>query len=176
MKKSIFIILIASFFILGFSLGKKNTEALITNKKMMQVGIIVKDIEKSAANWADLLGLEKSPEIKMAAVSESVPTEYKGKPSEATAKLAFLKLENITIELIEPVGEHSTWKEFLDTKGEGIHHIAFNVKGMDGYIEKFENRGIPMIQRGGWATGEYTYMDGSNNLGLIIELLEQYNQ
>lgn len=176
MKKSLFILLIASIFLFGFSLGKKKSEALIPDKKMMQVGIIVKDIEKSAANWADFLGLEESPEIKMAEASESVPTEYKGKPSGSTAKLAFLKLDNITIELIEPLGDNSTWKEFLDTKGEGIHHIAFNVQGMDDYIEKFEKNGIPMVQRGGWATGEYTYMDGSTHLGLIIELLEHYNQ
>ena len=41
-------------------------------------------------------------------------TTYRGKPSDAKAKLTFFQLENITIELIEPVGENSTWKEFLD--------------------------------------------------------------
>ena len=72
------------------------------------------------------------------------------------------------------MGGPSTWQEFLDTKGEGIHHIAFNIKGMKSYIKAFEENGIPMVQHGGWDTGEYSYMDGSNNLALIIELLEHY--
>lgn len=142
----------------------------------MQVGIIVKDVEKAADNWAAFLGLEESPRINLASGSERVPTEYRGKPTDASAKLAFIRMENITIELIEPVGKDSTWNEFLETKGEGIHHIAFNVKGMNDRIREFGKSDIPMVQRGGWATGEYAYMDGEKNLGLIIELLEHYNQ
>ncbi len=45
---------------------------------------------------------------------------------------------------------------------------------MDQYIEAFQEQGIPMVQHGGWETGEYSYMDGTNNLALIIELLENY--
>jgi hypothetical protein len=41
--------------------------------------------------------------------------------------------------------------------------------------KNFEDNGIPMIQQGGWDTGEYSYMDGTKNLALIIELLEHYN-
>ena len=143
---------------------------------MMQVGIIVQDIEEKAESWAAFLGLDEKPQIIMASTSERVPTEYLGKPTDASAKLAFIRLENITIELIEPVGDHSTWSEFLETNGEGVHHIAFNVKDMNDRITDFGKGNIPMIQRGGWATGEYAYMDGSENLGLIVELLENYNQ
>ena len=46
---------------------------------------------------------------------------------------------------------------------------------METYIENFTDHGIPMIQHGGWDTGEYSYMDGSEKLALIIELLEHYN-
>lgn len=176
MKKTPIAILLSSIFILGFTTGKMNRNALIPDQKMMQVGIIVKDIEKKAEGWAAFLGLEEMPKIMMASTSERVPTEYLGKPTSASAKLAFIRLENITIELIEPVGDDSTWSEFLDTHGEGVHHIAFNVKDMNDRILEFGNNDIPMVQRGGWATGEYAYMDGGNNLGLILELLEHYNQ
>ena len=47
---------------------------------------------------------------------------------------------------------------------------------MESYIKNFDAHGIPMLQHGGWDTGEYSYMDGSKNLALIIELLENYNQ
>ena len=143
---------------------------------MVQVGIIVENIEEAALHWADFLGLEKIPEISTALGSDLNPTAYNGKPTDATARLAFFTLDNITIELIEPDGKPSTWQEFLDTKGTGIHHIAFNVQEMDHYIRSFEEHGIPLVQHGGWDTGEYSYMDGSESLALIIELLENYKQ
>ena len=176
MKKSLILILFASFFLLGLTIGKKSSEALIPEKEMVQVGIIVEDIEQSARNWADFLGLENPPNISVATGHELNPTQFKGEASKATAQLAFFKLDNITIELIEPDEEPSTWREFLDTRGEGIHHIAFNIEDMDTSIENFNAHGIPMIQHGGWATGEYSYMDGSEKLALIIELLEHYKQ
>lgn len=174
MKRSAITLLIISFFLISLKMQTKESPALIPDKQMMQVGIIVKDIEKSASHWATFLGEEKVPDIFLAAESERNPTEYKGNRTDASAKLAFFQLDNITVELIEPVGGPSTWQEFLDTKGEGIHHIAFNIKGMKSYITSFGESGIPMVQHGGWDTGEYSYMDGSENLALIIELLEHY--
>lgn len=175
MKRSLIAIIIGSFLVLGSTMEHKRSDALISDKQMVQVGIIVKDVENSAKAWATFLGVEEIPEAIVATGSDLNPTKYKGKPTDAKAKLAFFKLDNITIELIEPLGGPSTWQEFLDTKGEGIHHIAFNVNGMKNYIKNFEDNGISMIQHGGWDTGEYGYFDGSNGLALIIELLENYN-
>jgi methylmalonyl-CoA/ethylmalonyl-CoA epimerase len=176
MKGSIITLIIVSFIVLGSTIEQKRSEALIADKQMMQVGIIVKDIENSVKAWATFLGNEEIPEVIVASGSDLNPTKYKGKPTDAKAKLAFFKLDNITIELIEPLGGPSTWQEFLNTKGEGIHHIAFDIKGMKSHIKNFEANGIPMVQHGGWDTGEYGYFEGSNGLALIIELLENYNQ
>jgi methylmalonyl-CoA/ethylmalonyl-CoA epimerase len=154
MKKSLVFLLIGSFFTLGLTLGHRKSNALIPDKQMMQVGIIVKDVEKSAEAWASFLGLEEVPSVSLAAGSKKNPTKFKGEPTDAKAKLAFFKLDN---------------------EGEGIHHIAFDVKGMKNTIKEFEQNGIPILQHGGWDTGEYSYMDGSENLALIIELLEHYN-
>ena len=174
MKRSVIAIIIVSFLLFGLTMEKQESSALISDKEMVQVGIIVKDIAKSARQWAAFLGNEEIPEIILAARSELNPTTYNGSLTDASARLCFFQLENITVELIEPVGGPSTWQEFLDTKGEGIHHIAFNIKGMKSYVKAFEENGIPMVQHGGWDTGEYSYMDGSSSLALIIELLEHY--
>lgn len=176
MKTPVIVILLSIFFVLGFTVGNSNMDSLIPKHNMTQVGIVVKDIESAAGHWAAALGLEDKPKINMASSSERVPTEYRGESTDASAKLAFIRLDNITIELIEPVGKDSTWYEFLEEKGEGIHHIAFQVKDMNDRIREFAASDIPMVQRGGWATGEYAYVDGAKNLGLIIELLENYNQ
>lgn len=174
MKKTFVVIIAASFFFLGLSLNNPVGKELIPEKKMTQVGIIVEDIESAANAWAALLGLEEVPAVSIASGHASKPTEYRGNATDATAKLAFFRLDNITIELIEPDGNPSTWQEFLDTNGPGIHHIAFNVKDMDAAVKNFDKHGIPEVQHGGWGTGEYAYLDGSKDLALIIELLEHY--
>ena len=179
MKNSMLLFLTLSLFIFTASVSdtskNHNMGSFLEDKKMVQVGIIVKDITKSAQTWAEILGVDV-PGITVAEGHHLNPTTYKGNRSDARAKLAFLQLENITIELIEPIGEPSTWKEFLDQEGEKIHHLGFNVKGMKDHVKSFEDFGIPLVQHGGWDGGEYSYMDGREKLGVIIELLEHYEQ
>lgn len=174
MKISMYILTAVSIFFLGFSMAKKSDGSLIDNKEMTQVGIIVDDIEKAAEGWSNFLGLDEVPQIIVAEGHESKPTAFRGNPSKARARLAFFQLDNITIELIEPLEGNSTWREFLEEHGPGIHHIAFNVEDMEHTVQLFGEAGIPEIQHGGWGTGEYAYMDGSGSLELIIELLENY--
>ena len=81
---------------------------------------------------------------------------------------------NLQIELIQPLGGKSTWQEFLDKNGEGIHHIAFSVKNINGVEKKFELQGMPTVQNGGWDGGAYSYIDASESLGCILELLENF--
>jgi catechol 2,3-dioxygenase-like lactoylglutathione lyase family enzyme len=174
MKTSLYVIVVVSIFFLGFSTARKLDKSLIEHKEMTQVGIIVEDIEKAAEAWSSFLGMEEPPRVSIAEGHESKPTRFKGNPSDAKAKLAFFKLDNITIELIEPLEGPSTWREFLEEKGPGIHHIAFNVVDMARSVQLFGEAGIQEVQHGGWGTGEYAYMDGSGSLELIIELLENY--
>ena len=84
-------------------------EALGTTT-ITQVGIIVQDIEARSRAWAEVLGLPV-PEILITDRYEQAQTEYDGKPSNARAKLAFFHLGQVALELIEPVGEPSTWQD-----------------------------------------------------------------
>ena len=176
MKKLSYLIAAASIFFLGFSTSRHLDKSLIRDTKMTQVGIIVEDIEAASLAWANFLGLADPPMVSVAAGHESRPTALRGQASDARAKLAFFQLENITVELIEPLEGPSTWAEFLEEHGPGIHHIAFNVDDMEQSVALFEKAGIDEIQHGGWGTGEYAYMDASGSLELIIELLEHYKQ
>jgi len=92
----------------------------------------------------------------------------------ARAKLAFIELKNITLELIEPDRNPSTWREFLDTHGEGVHHVAFEIKGMDEKTALLGKKGMPLLQKGDYEGGRYAYIDGTAQLGLILELLENF--
>jgi len=144
----------------------------LETSKVAQIGIIVKDIEKTAKDYADFLGLPM-PQISQTDTIEKSQATYRGKPCEATAKLAFLKIgEGIDLELIQPDEKPSTWREFLDTSGEGVHHIAFWIKDTKGKVKKMEAAGMTLLQTGEWGTGRYAYVDAMDSLKLIIETLE----
>lgn len=153
--------------------GQVFSSPVIQNMRMAQVGVIVEDIEKSAEFYASMLGIDK-PGIIVAAGHESRPTMYRGKPSNATAKLAFIELENIQFELIEPDGTPSIWQEFADNDGQGIQHIAFWVDDIDEAEQRFISAGMEVLQSGGWDGGAYSYIDATEQMGTIIELLHNY--
>jgi methylmalonyl-CoA/ethylmalonyl-CoA epimerase len=168
-----FILIVGIVSVAFYSEHKKTDNPVIASKSMAQVAIVVKDIDAARNAWAELLGIQV-PEVSIAESNSARPTLYMGKSTDAKAKLAFVTLENIQIELIQPMGGKSTWQEYLDKHGEGIHHIAFQVKGIDGVEKRFEIQGNPTVQRGGWDGGAYSYIDASKNLGCILELLENY--
>ena len=137
-----------------------------------QVGILVNDIEKSSQDYADFFGMEK-PNWILTDEYEKTQAEYIGKPSNAKAKLAFFNVgPNMSIELIEPDNELSTWRDDLNKYGEGVHHIAFVIKGMKEKIEICQRNGMPLLQKGEYTGGRYAYIDAKNSLKTIIELLE----
>jgi catechol 2,3-dioxygenase-like lactoylglutathione lyase family enzyme len=136
-----------------------------------QIGIVVRDIQATARAWADILGLPM-PEIEVTDPIDLAHTEYCGQPSPARAKLAFFHAGQVDVELIEPIDEPSTWKDHLYTKGQGLHHIAFRIKGMNEQLAYLDAKGISLVQRGDFTGGSYAYVDATGTLGLILELLE----
>jgi methylmalonyl-CoA/ethylmalonyl-CoA epimerase len=80
----------------------------------------------------------------------------------------------VSLELIEPIGGPSTWREFLDERGEGVHHIAFTVEGTDEVVAFLAGAGIAVVQQGDYTGGRYTYVDSMSTLGVILELLENF--
>lgn len=136
-----------------------------------QIGLIVRDIERTARVYADVFGIDV-PDVIITDTEDKAHTKFRGAPTQARAKLAFFQMGNVSLELIEPIGEHSTWKEFLDEHGEGVHHIAFQIEGMDRVLAYLDGKDIPVIQRGDYTGGRYAYVDGAPSLGIILELLE----
>jgi hypothetical protein len=159
----------------SFIINPKKQQSMLELKKMAQVGIIVPDIEKAAESYARFFNMEK-PDIIMAENPADNPTTYKAELTDASCKLAFFNLENIQLELIEPVGKPSTWNDFLEETGGGIHHIAFWIKGMDGQLKKLEMMGLKEVQHGGWTGGQYSYVKAPGDMAIIIELLENLNE
>jgi len=146
---------------------------LLGNRVITQIGIIVRDIEAVSQAYADFFGVEK-PQWSWTAGYEKAHTTFYGQPSQARAKLAFFDMGSVQLELIEPDENPSTWREFLEKHGEGVHHIAFVIKDMDGKLQKLEHNGMGLIQRGDYEGGRYAYIDTLKQLKVLIELLENF--
>jgi catechol 2,3-dioxygenase-like lactoylglutathione lyase family enzyme len=146
-------------------------EQTLGSTTVAQVAIVVRDIEERARAWADVLGLPM-PEIRITDTVDIARTEYAGAPSSARAKLAFFHLGQVDLELIEPIGEPSTWKDQLDQHGDSLHHIAFHIQGMPERLAYLNAKGMPLVQRGEYAGGRYAYVDSAPQLGAMVELLE----
>lgn len=144
---------------------------------LTQVGIIVKDIQVSRRKFAEFFGVEE-PNIIDGGRYEVTGTTYRGEPApQANCLMAFFDVSpNTQIELIQPNGVKSAWQDFLDEHGEGIHHIAFNIKDMDEKVKICEDVGMKCVQRGkyGGGNGEYAYIDANADLKCFLELLENY--
>ncbi|NWG19467.1 MAG: VOC family protein [Chloroflexi bacterium] len=138
---------------------------------VVQVAITVPDIDAAASAWAALLGVPKPP-IMITDPLEQAHTEYRGAPTPARAKLAFFRLGQVSLELIEPIDGPSTWKDGLDAHGPSLHHIAFQIKGMNEQLAILAAHGASLVQRGEYTGGRYAYVDGTARLGAVIELLE----
>ncbi len=143
----------------------------LANAILSQVGFVVKNADRMAEKISQVTGLDVPTAI-ITDDYEKAHTQFRGQPTTAKAKLIIFNLGQVSIEIIEPIGGPSTWREFLDTRGEGVHHIAFTVSDTAHAAEGLEPAGIPAIQSGDFEGGKYIYTDGTKELNIILELLE----
>lgn len=144
---------------------------LLGTDKVTQIGIVVRDIEKTRRAWAEILGVTEPPIIVTAGFDQA-QTHYNDYPSEATAKLCFFDLGQVALELIEPDGKPSSWQYHLDKYGESVQHIAFVTPSMREARANLEQAGFPTVQTGEYTGGRYAYISCLEKLGVEIELLE----
>ena len=147
------------------------TQPALGTDKIIQVGLVVADVEKTARAWSAILGLPM-PEIRLTDEFDFAQTEYKGAPTFARARMAFFHMGQVDIELLEPVGEHSTWNDQLQQHGSSLHHVALEIDGMPGRLAYLDGQGVKLIQRGEYVGGRYAYFDSQEQLGAVLELLE----
>lgn len=147
----------------------------LSSNAIVQIGIVVRDIAQASQAWARLLGCAVPPVSETGPLEETKAT-YLGRPCLGRAKLAFFDTPKIQLELIEPIGGPSVWSDFLDTHGEGVHHLAVWVGDNEAEAANLEAHGLHVLQHGTWGSGGYVYADGVSSLGTVIELLQNYEQ
>ncbi|MGD0863368.1 MAG: VOC family protein [Candidatus Limnocylindrales bacterium] len=135
---------------------------------LSHVGIAVKDAEKTVQFLSTIWNIA-SPEI----------YDYEPKKEELfvgqsfKARLVWLTLGPLRIELLQPLDDRSIWSKFIAEKGEGIHHIAFGVSNYDDMVEKFRSQGHKMLVSAVFNGDRWCYFDTAPG-GAVIELREEY--
>ena len=151
---------------------------IVGTNLLAQVGFIVKDIEVTKQKWAAFLGVE-APPTQDCGDYEVTQTIFQGEPApKANSRLAFFDVgPGLQIELIQPNEEPSTWRNFLNEHGEGMHHVAFQVRNSQVQVANAEAAGMKLVQHGvyGDGSGEYNYLEAPD-LKCIVELLESYEK
>jgi methylmalonyl-CoA/ethylmalonyl-CoA epimerase len=99
-------------------------------KRVDHIGIAVKSLEEKLPFYTDVLKLQLQG-------VEVVESEQ--------VKVAFLKIGDTKIELLEPTSEDSPIAKYLEKHGEGIHHVALGVESIQERIEEMKSNGIQMI-------------------------------
>ena len=134
----------------------------------IQVAIIVEDIEKAAQKWAQLFNVPV-PEIRLLPAGEDKGLRYRGEPANYALKLAVIQANGWIVELHEPDENPSTFREFLNKHGNGVHHLGFCVgEKRDGVIAELEQMGYAMRTVG--SNNSWTIVDSEDDLGVNLNI------
>ena len=138
--------------------------------KVDQVGVVVKDIGKTIEHLASL-GIGP---FEPAHSTPIIEREVRGKPGDYELKIRFAQLGQVELELIQPVKGECIHKEFLESKGEGIHHLGFFVDDIGKEIAKLTKQGIKIPQSGRRANGGgFAYLETDAVGGIVLELIQR---
>ena len=145
-------------------------QPILSPKSFCQVALVVRDIDQSRRAYAKIFGCEPPP-VRETGGADETHIRYRGQPTTARAKLAFLPMGQASLELIEPIGAPSIWQEFLDRNGDSLHHVAYRVPDMKQATDALAANGCPTVQTGDFKGGCYAYVDATKSLGVLLELL-----
>ena len=127
--------------------------------RVHHVALIVRSIDDALALWRDALHLELETVM-------DIPTDH--------VRIAFLGVGESKIELVEPTDDTTGVARFLESKGEGFHHVCFEVPNLAETLLRLEIDGLELIdtapRRG--AEGPVAFIHPRSCHGVLVELIE----
>ena len=129
-------------------------------KKINHIAIAVNNIEEAAKFYQNVLGLNLSG-IEMVAAQKT--------------RVGFFKIGESNIELVQPAEPDSPLVKFLETKGQGIHHICFEVDDVEAEVKAFLQKGATLVDqkpRPGAHNTKVAFIHPKSSGGVLIELCE----
>jgi catechol 2,3-dioxygenase-like lactoylglutathione lyase family enzyme len=143
------------------------------NWKFLHAALVVKDMDK-AIKYFEALGVGPFPPFLGGPGMPVTGKTVRGKPSDYDMDLRLARgdMGGMGLELIQPLKGRSVYGEFLEKKGEGLHHLAFGVDDLDAEIADMEKRGFKVIQTGAFGTAKFAYFESEKPGGMLIELCQ----
>jgi methylmalonyl-CoA/ethylmalonyl-CoA epimerase len=130
-------------------------------RKIEHLGIAVTNLEESILLYEKLLN---TPCYKI----EEVESEF--------VKTAFFKIGESKIELVAATDAQSPIAKYIEKRGQGIHHVAFDVENIEKEIERLEKEGFQMIQRtpkNGADNKIIAFLHPKSTEGVLVELCQE---
>jgi methylmalonyl-CoA/ethylmalonyl-CoA epimerase len=128
-------------------------------EKVHHVAVVVRDIDSALGLYRDKLGLEVQAVMNM---------EYDH------VVIGFLPVGDVKIELVQPTDDTTGVARFLESKGEGFHHICFEVPDIQASLDKLAAAGLTLIdavaRKGG--EGPVAFIHPKSCNGVLVELIE----
>lgn len=128
--------------------------------KVEHIGIAVKDLEQADKLFSSLFRL--SPYKKEAVESEGVLT-------------SFFKLGETKVELLEASKEDSPIAKFIEKRGEGMHHIAFEVEDIEAEMQRLASQGFRLLNekpKKGADNKLVCFVHPKDSNGVLVELCQ----
>jgi methylmalonyl-CoA/ethylmalonyl-CoA epimerase len=132
----------------------------MTIKKIDHIAIVVPDIDEALKFWRDALGLELSH-------IEEVPGQE--------SLVAFLPAGESEVELVEPTTDTSGMARYLSKRGPGMHHISFEVAGIEQVLARLKEKGVRLINEEptiGAGGRKVAFIHPKSTGGVLVELNE----
>jgi methylmalonyl-CoA/ethylmalonyl-CoA epimerase len=130
-------------------------------KRLAHIGIAVNSLEKSSGLFAKLFGKNRGH-------SEEV--------ADQNVKASFFKIGDSGIELLEPTSPDSSIAKFIEKRGEGVHHLSFEVDDIDREIERLQKEGFQMVDqkpRVGADGYRIAFLHPKSTNGVLIEISQK---
>jgi methylmalonyl-CoA/ethylmalonyl-CoA epimerase len=96
-------------------------------KRLNHVGVIVRNLDETLKTYESIFGLKPA----------TVKTAMEGK-----ARVAFVPVGDGEIELIQPLDPNMPQSKFLQTRGQGIHHISLSTDNIESEVDRMKQEGV----------------------------------
>ena len=139
-----------------------------------QVALVVRDLERAVRDLDGLLGA--GPWRGYVFDGDSVEgREYHGEPGDWSVRLV-LNDRHPQFELVEPLAGPNIYSDWLDTHGEGLHHLGYVVASVQETTAQMTAAGHVVVQSGhsfgADHDGVFAYYDTAETLGFVVEAVE----
>jgi len=128
-------------------------------KQISHLGIAVKDLEEARKFYRSVFGLESSEPII---------------GGDGTIKVSMVEIGHTLIELLQPIGSEGVMAKFLEKRGEGFHHICYEVDDINSEIASLKAAGINVLgEPKPGAEGMSVFLHPRGTHGVLVELVEK---